>query len=354
MSPLTPLPIVVNAAAPIRICDNGGWTDTWFAKHGRVFNIGVHPYAEVQLTVRRGHGPGRVTVFAENYGDRYVVKTPPSAPWEKHPLLEAAIAYMRVPPDLDLDVTIYSEAPAGASTGTSAAVTVALIGALDALTPGRMGPQELALAAQRVETELLGQQCGIQDQICAAFGGINDIEMFDYPHARVHRVEVPDATWWELERRLLLIFLGRTHDSSAVHQQVIRDLEDEGPDCRALEDLRLTAPRSRDALRAGDFAGLGRAMIDNTDAQARLHHALVGTEAARVIGIARAHGVLGWKVNGAGGEGGSVTLLCDEHAAKKRALVRAIEAEDPLFRSIPIHLARHGLRVWTQPAPPLT
>ena len=31
---------VVNAVAPIRICDNGGWTDTWFAKHGKIFNIG--------------------------------------------------------------------------------------------------------------------------------------------------------------------------------------------------------------------------------------------------------------------------------------------------------------------------
>lgn len=346
-SPDAPL-VVVNAAAPIRICDNGGWTDTWFAKHGRVFNIAVHPYAEAQVAVRRGEG--RVTLFAENYGDRYVVAAQPSAPWTKHPLLEAAIAYMRVPPDLDLDVTIYSQAPAGASTGTSAAVTVALMGALDALTPGRLSPQDLALAAQRVETELLGQQCGIQDQICAAFGGINDIEMFDYPHARVQSVVVPDGTWWELERRLLLIFLGRTHDSSSVHQQVIRELEHQGPDCPALEDLRRTASRSRDAVVAGDFPALGRAMVDNTEAQSRLHHALVGTEAATVIAIARAHGVLGWKVNGAGGEGGSVTLLCDEHAAKKRALVRAIETEDPLFRSIPIHLSRHGLRVWTQPA----
>jgi hypothetical protein len=31
---------MVNSVAPIRICDNGGWTDTWFAGHGRIFNIG--------------------------------------------------------------------------------------------------------------------------------------------------------------------------------------------------------------------------------------------------------------------------------------------------------------------------
>ena len=46
----TPL-CVINSVAPIRICDNGGWTDTWFAKYGKIFNIGVYPYVEVQIEV---------------------------------------------------------------------------------------------------------------------------------------------------------------------------------------------------------------------------------------------------------------------------------------------------------------
>ena len=84
---------------------------------------------------------------------------------------------MNIPNDVALEASIYSEAPAGASTGTSAAVTVALIGSLDRLTPGRMTPYEVALTAQKIETEMLGQQCGIQDQLCSAYGGINFINM---------------------------------------------------------------------------------------------------------------------------------------------------------------------------------
>ena len=49
----TPLTII-NSLAPIRICDMGGWTDTWFAQHGSVFNIAVSPYAEVQIGVLAG------------------------------------------------------------------------------------------------------------------------------------------------------------------------------------------------------------------------------------------------------------------------------------------------------------
>jgi D-glycero-alpha-D-manno-heptose-7-phosphate kinase len=172
---------IINSVAPIRICDNGGWTDTWFAGHGKIFNIGVCPYAEVQIAAYDAAEVGnRIVINAENYDERYVLDSaqhPSQHGWQRHPLLEAAIEYMQIPDDLAFEVTIFSQAPAGASTGTSAAVTVALIGALDALTLGRMSPHEIALAAQKVETELLGQQCGIQDQLCSAFGGINYIEM---------------------------------------------------------------------------------------------------------------------------------------------------------------------------------
>ena len=72
---------------------------------------------------------------------------------------------------------------------------------------------------------MLDQQCGIQDQLCSAYGGINYIEMFQYPYATVSRIEVPNSIWWELERRLVLVFLGKSHSSSDVHKQVIEELQ---------------------------------------------------------------------------------------------------------------------------------
>jgi D-glycero-alpha-D-manno-heptose-7-phosphate kinase len=337
---------IINSVAPIRIADNGGWTDTWFAGHGKIFNIGVYPYAEVQVEVFPGTGErDRVIIQAENYGLRYAVE-PEQKSWTKHPLLEAAIQYMKVPRDLALQVTIYSEAPAGASTGTSAAVSVALLGALDRLTPGHLTPHEIAQAAHYVEVHMLGLQCGIQDQICSAYGGINFIEMKQFPWATVSQIQIPNSIWWELERRLVLIYFGQSHDSSEIHRQVIKELESEGPDCKRLNDLRGTAEQSRDAIYEGDFESLGAAMIENTEAQTRLHSSLVSPEALRVIEIARAHGAIGWKVNGAGGNGGSITLLCGGLSMPKRHMIKQIEQENPLFKNIPIYLSRYGLRTW--------
>jgi D-glycero-alpha-D-manno-heptose-7-phosphate kinase len=333
--------LLINSVAPIRICDNGGWTDTWFARHGQIFNIAVWPCAEVQVRVRPLDGP-RITIHAENYGERYSMDAP-RGQYSKHPLLEAAFDAMSIPGDIAIEVSIYCEAPAGCSTGTSAAVSVALIGALDCLTPGRKSPHEIAQIAQQIETQRLGQQCGIQDQLASALGGINFIQMDAYPHATVHPIPLPQETGWELEARLSLIYVGDSHSSSAVHEKVIASLSPEDP---RLAPLRLTAANSRDALVAADWAGFGRAMIENTEAQRGLHPDLIGRAHQRIIDIAQEHGALGWKVNGAGGDGGSVTLLSGADRSAHRSLLRTIAADTPRFQSIPIRLSPTGLRRW--------
>lgn len=337
---------IINATAPIRICDLGGWTDTWFAERGVVLNIGVYPYAEVQLFVRRGDKSGArdIVVNAENFGDRYAVPLP--IEYEKHPLLEACLDIMELPDDLALEVNLFSCAPPGGSTGTSAAISVALLGALDLLTPGRMTPHEIAAMAQRVETEKLGLQCGIQDQLCSAYGGLCYIDMYAYPNASVSQIWLPNRIWWELERRLALVYLGRSHASSEVHGKVIANFEGANADKSALEPLRRAARVGKDALYMGDFEAFGKAMIDNTDAQRALHPALVSPEAEAVIELAKAHGAIGWKVNGAGGEGGSVTILCGSENEHKRAFVKAVPTLNPDFQILPLYLSRFGLRQW--------
>lgn len=65
-------PRLIYATAPIRIADNGGWTDTWVARRGKVFNIAVRPLVEVRIDVSPvGTRDARLVINAENYGMRY-------------------------------------------------------------------------------------------------------------------------------------------------------------------------------------------------------------------------------------------------------------------------------------------
>ncbi|MBT3294507.1 MAG: hypothetical protein HN919_05925 [Verrucomicrobia bacterium] len=168
---------IITAVAPTRICDVGGWTDTHFARTGAVFNIAIYPYVEVQVhSLPATEMDARLVIDAENYGDTYALD-PSHIVYDRHPLIEATIKVMEIPQDVGLRINIFAHAPPGASMGTSAAVSVALIGALDALTQKHLSRREMAALAHSIETKELGLECGVQDQLASVYGGINLIRM---------------------------------------------------------------------------------------------------------------------------------------------------------------------------------
>jgi D-glycero-alpha-D-manno-heptose-7-phosphate kinase len=201
-----------------------------------------------------------------------------------------------------------------------------------------LSPRDVAYAAHRLEVETLGAQSGIQDQLSAAFGGINYLEIDPYPEATVY----PMPAWEELGPRLTLVFLGRAHDSWAVHRQVIEGVGSRGSG--VFSRLRDAAVAARDAVFARDLDAFGRAMIANTEAQKSLHPELVGVDARRVIEIAAAQGAVGWKINGAGGDGGSVTILSATPEAKE-ALEHRVAVLDTRYLVLPIQVSTGGLQV---------
>lgn len=346
----TPISII-NASAPVRICDIGGWTDTWFAVHGRVLNIAVGPRVEAQVFVYdRDARDAQITVFAENFDDRFSVDPDNLMLKGKHALLEAAFSLMHVPDNVAVDVHLFSDIPAGASMGTSAAVSVALIGALDLITPGRLSDHEVAETAHRIETDILGWQCGIQDQLCAAHGGVCSIRMQRYPTADVSGLDLAPDIRWELERRLAVVYLGSAHVSSRIHEQVIRELEETGEHDPRLAELRRLAEQAEHALTAGNFDAFAELMRRNTEVQRTLHPGIVGVTAQQVIDIAAEAGAVGWKLNGAGGEGGSVTLLFGAENRAHRRFVADLSQALPAARRLAVHLTETGLRRWVQHA----
>jgi D-glycero-alpha-D-manno-heptose-7-phosphate kinase len=337
--------IRVTSSAPVRICDLGGWSDTWFAEHGTIWSIAVTPRVEVEIDARRGPSvTPLVRLHAVNFATWLTL--PDDA--QQHPLLAAAVAEIPPPPACATTITLHADMPPGGSTGTSAAVSVALLAALQGLQ-GTIGTAaELARMAHRLETDRLHMQSGIQDQIAAAYGGINHIEMTHYPHATVHALPLDDETLHTLESRLLLFYLGKPHQSSAIHEHVIQRLHAHNTVQQSLEPLRLAARQASDAVRSHDWHLLGRLMQANTEAQRALHPMLVSPVADDIIRIAQRHGVLGWKVNGAGGDGGSLTLLCNDSSVARRQLITDVVATLHEVRHIPIHISRTGVNCHTE------
>jgi D-glycero-alpha-D-manno-heptose-7-phosphate kinase len=219
-------------------------------------------------------------------------------------------------------------------------VVVALVAALRAAAGTVPDSYEVAAEAHRIETEGLGLQSGVQDQIAAAHGGANLIDIGPYPAAEVHPLQLSDDTWEALAHRLVTVYLGVPHRSSSVHEAVIARLAGSDGDA-LLEPLRSAAHQAAEALMAGDIDAYGHAMIRNTGAQARLYPGLVGDDARAVIQRASSLGAAGWKVNGAGGDGGSVTIVCPEDPARLLAALSSMSGVTPLT----LRPTRDGVRV---------
>lgn len=321
------------ASVTVRICDIGGWLDTWFAESGRIINLAVssRPFGSKgeflavdvlfcldQSTKLVSGLTGKVVIMAADTSfnvtiDRRQIKSSKKACRENLLLATLSLCELDTLPAGDLIFRIMSPIPPGASMGTSAAVSVALIKAVNHLRRTYNLPLwrngDVAEKAFLAETKVMGGQSGTQDQWSAAFiWPAKLIEIERYPKTIASEIKLSKRFKKELENGLITVFVGR-HDSSDTHLHLIKTLEQEGANSTAFQPIRDAVGMAQKAFLDSDLAVLGRAMIANTEGQRSMCSDLVGPHHQNVIKLAVKHACLGYKVNGAGGEGGSVTLL---------------------------------------------
>lgn len=307
----------------VRIIDIAGWTDTWFAKIGRLFNIAVlsrkwgetnKPFRGIEIIARRvPMCPDQIVIKAADiYYDTLLTRSDIlKEEFDTTNLLQAVLSLFNLKNLKGCwELTLSSPFQPGASVGTSAAVAVALIKILCQL-PGiqkKYSNSEVAWLAFIAETEVMGGESGTQDQFAAAYScGANYYKVGKKQKTTVFPIKVARWIYTMLERRLMTVFVGQ-HNSSETHEIVIKELKSDAKNTRLKGFIGL-AKRARKALRKGNLAEIGSIMIENTNVQKTLHPDLVGPLHQSVIDLALHYGCIGYKVNGAGGKGGSVTLL---------------------------------------------
>jgi len=327
--------MLVESRAPNRILDFGGWTDTHFAGQGRVVNLAISLFAHVTIKTRTEPG---VTIHILDYGDRIEVADPVRESYgTKHDLLLAALKRMEVHSGVDVYIT--ADVPPGCGTGSSAAITVALLKAAAVIAGRSLVPHELARLAHAIETEDLKHESGIQDQIASAYGGLSYIDMYDYPFARVSPIPISSHIRRSLESRLLLVYEGAGHLSSDVHRAVIESLgRPQSGVPEALAGLAQCADQAKDALMRQDLEELAEVMDENNRLQKALHPGITTARIEQIEKLARKNGAVGAMINGAGG-GGSITLLC--RPGQRSVAAQALHQEG--FRILPFV-------IWSEPA----
>lgn len=308
---------VIYSRAPVRVCDIGGWTDTWFYKQGAVINFCVDLYSYIRLVENNSNS---INIISENLDLNAKIKDYRQIEYDGIlDLLKAAVKRMEI--KSGLNIYARSDAPPSCGTGTSASIAVALIGALSKFSDKYLSPYQIAELAHKLETEELGLESGVQDQYAAAFGGINFMEI-NYPAVKISNIKVDNKRIFELESQMILVYFG-SRSSSEMHLQVIQNFKEGNESTiKAFDMLKKSAYEMVRAINSEDIHAVGEIMNKNWESQKALHSMMTPPIIKKTETIAFQNGAIEFKCNGAGG-GGSAVILAEkgcEYDLKKALL----------------------------------
>ena len=236
--------------------------------------------------------------------DRLRLKTP----------LAAAVAR-----ELGLDVgfegTIESTVPSGAGLSSSAAVEVAIAGAL--CTAASVHPEalELAEACRRAEEKASGVPCGIMDQAASVLGRAGHALLLDCGALVYEHVPLPDEL-------VLVVLDSGVRRSLGDGRYADRRHEVEAGEPKRMRHVESENGRVHDsvaALRAGDLERLGRILLEG-HRSLRDDFEVSIPELDGLVERAVAAGAFGARLTGAG-FGGCVLALASPATADAVAAV---------------------------------
>lgn len=236
-----------------------------------------------------------------------------------HPAVRGCLSYLKF--DDGLEIHHDGDLPARSGIGSSSAFTVGLLNALHGLRARLVDKRELAEQAIYVEHNVLQESVGVQDQIMAAFGGFQILELGPGKKWQTQELLAPDDYLQSLEQHVLMGFSGISRTADRHAKAKIENIL-QGKTTQELTDIQAIATEAVTLVkRQGNFEELGRLLDRSWQLKKRLAAGLSTDWMDELYETALHNGAFGGKLMGAGG-GGFFFFLAPpyRHEAIKRAL----------------------------------
>ncbi len=317
--------------SPLRVSFFGGGTDhpAWFntGENGAVLSTTINKYIYVQL--RR-----LPAVFDFNYriawGLLEEVKTINEI---KHPVVREVLRHY-VSEDCGYEIIYNADLPSKTGLGSSSAFTVSLLHAFFGNQGKLCSKAFLAQEAIFVEQQLLKETVGCQDQIAAAYGGLNRINFQSGGKYTVTPVRIPGQRVKMLEDSLMMFFTGFTRSAETIEQQKIKNYPDRTAELRSIYDM---VSEGESILMNADapMSSFGELLHQAWSQKRKLDESVTNSYIDESYDAARKAGAIGCKLLGAGGGGFLLLFVPPERQA---AVVTAL---DKLIH-VPFRMERDG------------
>ena len=235
----------------------------------------------------------------------------------EHPAIREAMRMLDIH---EIRLTYEGDLPARTGLGTSSSFAVGMLNAFYALKCKQVGKRKLAEDAIYLERVLCKEKGGWQDQVAAAFGGLNRIDFFDNQFKVTPIVIHPDRKKL-LNDSLMLFYTGVTRFSADVQKDTMSNQQDKLAQLKEMLSLVDDAQAILENKHS-DFNDFGR-LLDHTWRLKRKTGGKISNGSIDELyerGLKA--GALGGKLLGAGGGG---FLLFYIEPDKKDALIKEFE-----------------------------
>jgi len=168
-----------------------------------------------------------------------------------------------------------------------------------------------------LENTDLNWAIGRQDQYSIVYGGFNCFE-FGTNYAKKLDFNITEETLQKFKQNLLLLHTGVSRNAQSSVEQVYKNHNTkEGKD--ALEKLSRLGLQFAQTLAQNDFVGCAKILEMNFEAQKQLAPASSNEYLDNMYHFAKQHGMIGGKIEGAGG-GGAFLFYCEDPEKLKLAM----------------------------------
>lgn len=235
----------------------------------------------------------------------------------EHPLIREC---MRLHDIHEIRLTYEGDLPARTGLGTSSTFAVGMLNAFCALKGKMMSKRQLAQEAIHVERDILQEHGGWQDQVAAAYGGLNRIDFHDHDFS-VRPIIISPERKKELDENLLLFYTGVQRFSSEIQADTFAKPVDK---TKQLLDMLALVDEAEKVLvdKNSSLNEFGK-LLDTTWKLKRGTGSKVSNGSIdELYDIAIKAGALGGKLLGAGG-GGFLLFYCEKE--KQENLKKALE-----------------------------
>ncbi len=287
---------MVISRTPYRISFFGGGTDypAWYRQHGGcVLAATIDKYCYLTCRYLPPFFEHRIRVVYSK------IESVQTAEEITHPSVRETLRYLKL--DRGLEIHHDGDLPGRSGMGSSSAFTVGLLHALYALQGRMMGKEQLATESIHIEQDILKETVGSQDQVCAAYGGVNHINFHTNGDVSVRPLTVPEERLRELNSHLMLFYTGIKRTASDVASTYVNNLDAR---MAQLKRLKSFVDQSLQILSGpGDLAEFGKLLHEAWEAKRSMSNKISNQSVDELYAQARLAGALGGKLLGAGGGG---------------------------------------------------